>query len=78
MRPNAEREIRKYRILDSIVEQEKLKPTQDDVDKQIQEMATAYGIDFNTLKAQLRQSGRVIDIREDLKIQKALDLIVGA
>ena len=32
MRPNAEREIRKYRIIDSIVEQEKLKPTQDDVD----------------------------------------------
>lgn len=78
MRADAEREIRKYRILDAIVEQENLKPTQDDVDAQIKEMAAAYGIDFNTLKTQLRQSGRINEMREDLKIQKALDLIVGA
>ena len=78
MGPQAVREIKKFRILEYIVKTETLKPTQADVDARIQAMALQYGIEFEALKANLRQSGRISDIREDLKFQKALDLIVGA
>ena len=78
MGPQAEREIRKFRILDYIIKTEALKPTQAEVDSQIQGLAQQYGMDFDTLKASLRQSGRISEIREDLKFHKAMDLIVGA
>lgn len=77
MGPQAIREIKKYRILESIIAQEKLRPKQAQVDARIHEMAQAYGIDFETLKNSLRQSGRVVEIREDVKFSLALDLIVG-
>jgi trigger factor len=78
MGPQAIREIRKFRILEFIVKAESLKPTQADVDARVKEMALQYGMDFETLKASLRQSGRIVEIREDLKFHKAMDLIVGA
>lgn len=78
MGPQAIREIKKFRILEYIVKTETLKPSQADVDARIQAMSMQYGIDFEAFKANLRQSGRISDIREDLKFQKALDLIVGA
>lgn len=78
MGPQAVREIKKFRILDFIVKAENVKPSQSDVDNRIKDMALQYGIDFEALKANLRQTGRIAEIREDLKFQKALDLIVGA
>lgn len=78
MGSQAVREIKKFRILEYIVKTESVKPTQADVDARIEGMAQQYGVDFETLKANLRQTGRITEIREDLKFQKALDLIVGA
>lgn len=78
MSPQAIREIKKFRILEYIVKNETLKPTQADVDARIQGIALQYGVDFEVLKANLRQTGRVAEIREDLKFEKAMDLIVGA
>lgn len=78
MSPQAIREIKKFRILEFIVKNETLKPTQADVDARIQGIALQYGVDFEALKANLRQTGRVAEIREDLKFEKAMDLIVGA
>lgn len=78
MGPQAIREIRKFRILEFIVKAESVKPSQADVDARVKEMALQYGMDFETLKASLRQSGRIVEIREDLKFQKAMDLLVGA
>ncbi len=77
MGPQAVREIKKFRILEYIVKTETIKVTQADVDGRIQAMAMQYGVDFETIKGSLRQSGRINEIREDLKFQKALDLIVG-
>jgi trigger factor len=75
--PGAIREIKKFRILEFISNTEKLKPTQAQVDARIQEMADAYHVDFESLKANFRQSGRIVNLREEIKFDLALDYIVG-
>ncbi|MGL1935208.1 MAG: trigger factor [Fibrobacterales bacterium] len=76
-RENAERDIKKYRIIDYISKQEKIKVNQSDVDARIKEMADMYGMDFEQMKASLRSSGHVVNIREELKYEKTLNWIVG-
>lgn len=75
--PEAIREIKKHRILDFIANAEKLKATPELVDARVQQMANAYNIDAETLKTHLRKSGRLIQIREELRIEQAADFIVG-
>lgn len=75
--PEAVREIKKHRILDFIAGKEKIRPTQATVDARLQEMATAYHVDFESLKGHFRQSGRINQLRDELRIQMAADFIVG-
>jgi trigger factor len=69
--------IRRYRLLEEIAKKEKIKPTSEEVDARLKEMAEQYGTDFETLKASLRKSGKIIDIREELKSEKTLDFVIG-
>src|SRR5690606_26830176 len=69
--------IRRYRILEEIAKKEKIKPTAEEVDARIGELAAQYGTDFETLKASLRKSGKIIDVREELKSEKTLDFVIG-
>lgn len=69
--------IRRYRILEEISKIEKIKPTTEEVDARIREMAEQYATDFDSLKASLRKSGKIIDIREELKSEKTLDFVIG-
>jgi trigger factor len=69
--------IRRYRILEEIAKIEKIKPSTEDVDARVREMAEQYGTDFESLKASLRKSGKIIDIREELKSEKTLDFVIG-
>lgn len=75
--PEAVREIKKQRILDFIATAEKIRPSQADVDARLQDLATAYHVDFETLKNHFRQSGRINGLRDELRIQLAADFIVG-
>jgi trigger factor len=69
--------IKRHRILDQISRSEKIKATQQEVDAKIAEMAGQYGMQFDDLKASLRQSGKTNDIREEIKHQKILDFLLG-
>ena len=40
-------------------------------------MADAYHVDFESLKANFRQSGRIVNLREEIKFEMAQDFIVG-
>ena len=73
----AAREIKKHRILDFIATKEKIRPNQAAVDARLQEMAKAYHVDFETLKGHFRQSGRINQLRDELRVQMAADFIVG-
>ena len=69
--------IRRYRILEEIAKAEKIKPSSEEVDARVRELAGQYGMDFESFKAQLRKSGKIIDIREELKSEKTLDFVIG-
>lgn len=69
--------IRRYRILAEIANIEKIKPTAEEVDTRIHELAAEYGTDFESLKASLRKNGKIMDIREELKSEKTLDFVIG-
>ena len=69
--------IRRYRILEEIAKIEKIKPSTEEVDARVREMAEQYGTDFESLKASLRKNGKIIDIREELKSEKTLDFVIG-
>ena len=73
----AVREIKKHRILEFVATKEKIKPTQALVDERLQQMAAAYHVDFENLKNHFRQSGRINQLRDELRFQLAADFIVG-
>ncbi|HAP00048.1 MAG TPA: trigger factor [Fibrobacteres bacterium] len=72
-----EMQIRRWRLLDAIAQKENVKPTQEEVDLRIRGLAMRYGTDFESLKANLRKNGRIMDLREEVKAEKTLDLIIG-
>jgi trigger factor len=47
------------------------------VDARLNELALAYQIDFESLKAHFRQSGRIVSLREELRFEAAADFLVG-
>jgi trigger factor len=69
--------IKRYRLLEEIARKENIKAAQEDVDTRIRELADQYSTDFETLKASLRKSGKIVDIREELKSEKTLDFVIG-
>ena len=77
MGPEAVREIKKHRILEFVANKEKIRPAQAQVDARLQEMAKAYHVEFEDLKSHFRQSGRINQLREELRFQMAADFIVG-
>ena len=75
--PEAIREIKKHRILEFVATKEKIRPALAQVDARLQEMAKSYHIEFEDLKSHFRQSGRINQLREELRFQMAADFIVG-
>ncbi len=76
-RERAVLELRRYRILDWIANQEKIKPTQEEVDAHVELMAHSYGVPADVMKSHLRSSGRMAEVREDLRIGKTLNWLIG-
>ncbi len=75
--PEAIREIKKHRILEFVANAEKIKATPEAVDARVKQMAEAYHIDAESLKAHLRQSGRMVALRDEIRIEAAADFLVG-
>ncbi|ERP32209.1 trigger factor [Chitinivibrio alkaliphilus] len=73
----AKKTLKRFRILDYIAQEDKIKPSKEDVDGKIQELADQYNQDFDTIKDMLRQNGATIQIREELKHEKVLDTLIG-
>ncbi len=72
-----ETQIRRWRLIEAIAMKEGVKPTQEEVDERIRSLAMRYGTDFEGLKASLRKSGKIMDIREEVKAEKTLDFMIG-
>ena len=73
----AVRSIKRQRIIDAIAEKEKIKPTQKEVDAEIERIAAMYQQDFESLKQTLRKNGTTLRIRDEIRERKTLDFLIG-
>jgi len=69
--------LKRLRILDYIAEKEKIKATQDEVDRQIAFMAQQYGYEFDEVKQIFRKNGTTNRIRLEIREKKTLDFLIG-
>jgi len=69
--------LKRIRIVDFIAEKEKIKATQEEVDKEIELMAQRYGRDFDEVKQVFRKNGTTNRLRLEIREKKTLDFLIG-
>lgn len=74
----AEKQLRRQRAIEWIAEKEAIKATTDEVDARIKEMAEQAGISADDAREELRKSGRLMEVRESIRLEKTLDWLVSA
>ncbi|MFC3040039.1 trigger factor [Virgibacillus xinjiangensis] len=74
MKEDAEKRVKTNLTLDAIVNAENLEVSEEDVDAELENMASMYGTDKEQLKQML--GGNTNAIKEDLKFKKAIDFLV--
>lgn len=75
MRPEAEKRIKTRLVLEKVVEVENVEVSDEKLDEQINEIATSYKLEGAKLKEMMGEREKE-QIREDLKVQAAIDLLV--
>ncbi len=73
MKEEAEKRVRVTLTLEAIVKAENIDVTEEEVEKELQEMASLYNLSVDQLKELL---GTLDGLREDLKMRKAIDFLV--
>ncbi|NNU90803.1 trigger factor [Anoxybacillus sp. CHMUD] len=73
MKEEAEKRVRVTLTLEAIVKAENIDVTEEEVEKELQEMASLYNLSVDKLKELL---GTLDGLKEDLKMRKAIDFLV--
>jgi trigger factor len=76
-RPTAVRRVKEYLLLDAIAEAEKLEVSDTELDADLKRRARGMGASFAELKGQLAKNDRLEGIREELRIDKAVELLLA-
>ncbi len=76
MTPEAERALSREAVLTAVVAAEGVEPSEQDLLEALTPTAEREGIGPEQVLAQLREAGRVEELREDLAARQAIDLIV--
>ena len=71
MRPQAERQVKARLALEKIVALENIEATEDDINEEYQNIATAYGVELDQVKASIDSEA----IAADMKVKKAMELV---
>lgn len=75
MRPEAEKRIKTRLVLEKVVEVENVEVSDEKLDEQINEIVASYKLEGDKLKEMMGEREKE-QIREDLKVQAAIDLLV--
>ncbi len=75
VRPEAEISVKKYFILDKIAETEKIEVTEEEVKEKITELSRSVGETFQEVKKKLEKAGKMDDVKDEIRIQKAFRLL---
>ena len=71
MRPQAERQVKARLALEKIAVLENITATEDDINEEYQNIANAYGVELDQVKASIDAEA----IAADMKVKKAMDLV---
>ena len=71
MRPQAERQVKARLALEKIAALENLEATEDDINEEYENIAKAYGVELDQVKASIDAEA----IAADMKVKKAMDLV---
>ncbi len=76
VRSEAERQLKESLVLEAIAKAENLEATDEDVEKELETMASMYGMEVDKLKAAVTEA-ETESIKGELKTRKALEFIVA-
>jgi trigger factor len=77
MAPEAEQGLRREAVLSAVVAAEQIEPSEEDLLEAVAPTAEREGIASEQVLVQLRDAGRVEELREDLAARQAVELIVA-
>ncbi len=75
VRPEAETRIKSSLVLEQIAKEENIEVTEEEIDAEIEKMASAYGMEADKLKEHMGDKEKQ-SIRRDLSVTKAVDLVM--
>ena len=75
-RPDAEKRIRTRLVLEAVAKAENIQISDEKVDEEVAKMAEAYKMEVEKLKSYMSESD-VKQMKEDLAVQQAVDLLVA-
>ena len=75
LKPIAERDVRKYFVLDKVAELEGIAASDEETEERVVRLARLAGEPLDDVRKKLEANGRVDDIREDIRIDKAFAFI---
>lgn len=74
MRPQAVKRIESRLVLEAVAEKENFEVTEDDINKEINDMAEAYNMEADKLKELLSDNDRE-NMKKDVQVKKAVDFV---
>lgn len=74
-KPEAEKQLKRYFILNKVAELEKTDVTEEELTERIQKFAATSGERPDDIRKKMEQTGRIDDLKEDIKIDKAFQLV---
>lgn len=77
MKPDALKNIQNTLVLQKIAETENLEAEEEEVEKEIADMAAMYQMEVEKVKGMLRAED-IASVKDDIKIRKAVDLIMAS
>ena len=75
LQPDSERAVKRMLLIDRITEQEGLRPTEEDIDDKIEEIAEQAGESPSKVYANLQKSGRIASLEQDLTEEKLFEFL---
>lgn len=76
-RPAAERRVKEYLLLDAVGDSETVGVTDTELDAELKRRAASMGASFSELKGSLVKADRLESVREELRIEKVMDLLLA-
>jgi trigger factor len=77
-RPGAERRVREYLLLDAIADREGVTVTDTELEAEFKRAAAQRGVDPGTLREQMAEAGGIEALRDEIRLSKVVDLLIGA